>query len=351
MEFHISINPTLYDYSQHEDIVNNFFENEEKKLAKIENHPLYVKLDIQKPRRIFWSILAGNEYPHNDIYIRICQYLVCFINLKISEKTNPKGKEDYDLFFNWSEYLLNNIFTKSYFMEYREEKIEKLLNRYPHQQEMLSIFKVINSKPFADFYEILNFDSPSFWNEFVNYYKQWYSIFEKDVKYIGEELAKCDGKIAYRNVKDIFQIKESHESPNTRTPQNLNYDINSLIRELIHIRNAISHDLFKFEDDGKIILWDQNPAGKITYKEIKTKAELLRLVHKIKILNHGIQNCALHFSISRAIAIAIISRDPKKKNMIICPLCKKVTFKFLRKGMISVKCDNCGYDIPIERWV
>ena len=342
-DLHISILPELYDYTSHEQIVNTYFGNEEKKLKPLEKiKGLF--FDSSKPREIFWLIANGGVYHSDDLYLRIVQYLTQYINLKILEIENRIAYENRVLFKSWNDYLLEKIFSPPYFMEYNETQIYQLVLNFPHQNEMLAMYNRITSKPIIEKDELLSSAIMDYWEQFEREFKLWYGIFEKDVLFIGKELAKEDGRQSYGSLKDVLQIKYSHESPSSRTPQGLNYDINSLIAELIHIRNAIAHNLYEFSDED-VELWDKNRRGIETYRSKKTVSDLYNLRFKLTLLHMGLINSAIHFSITKKITVFIAEKDPKNWKPIYCPICKKTSVHTILKGIKEVTCSYCGFII------
>jgi hypothetical protein len=129
--------------------------------------------------------------------------------------------------------------------------------------------------------------------------------------------------------------------------QGFEYEVNSLIAELIHIRNAIAYNSYEFIDN-KIELWDKNRRGVETCRCTKSVSELYNIRFKLTILHMGLTNSAIHFSINKKIAIFIASKDPQNWKQIYYPICRNISIHTILKGMKEVVCSFCGYSINLH---
>jgi predicted Zn-ribbon and HTH transcriptional regulator len=172
----------------------------------------------------------------------------------------------------------------------------------------------------------------------------------KDSLFIGKEVGRRRGKI-YNKIVDLYQIKQNPTDFNENTPQDPRFDLNSLILELIHIRNSISHHLYKFDQNNqKIELWDENRKHEETFRKNYSKEELIKMEYFLWILNRGLRNQTIYYSIMRKIAKNMAEKEGKK-IMIECPYCLWINFEFISKNIDYIICINCKSKIDYKKLI
>lgn len=235
-------------------------------------------------------------------------------------------------------------------MSFTDKTIEILARLYPHSEEMPSLYQqILHFSEEDDILSRLQRPIIEFWKGFVFKYQIYYSIFERNVLLIGEEVAQQRKRIEYSKLVDVFQLKAKESDKNENTPPKNNIDLNEELFELVHIRNAIAHLKLRFDVENDVItLWDETNKHKETYRKTLSKKDLLQIEYRLFLASLGLEKVAIYYSVIRHLTHEFLKNDPSFKTMFLCPQCRAVFFQFILPDQPSVKCDFCNFEIDLS---
>jgi hypothetical protein len=238
------------------------------------------------------------------------------------------------IFQAWGDYLARHIFQVTIFTNLTIPA--HLYSLFPYRSELPSIYNQILETPFEDWLELIKEPSKVFFKRFREDFSLNFALFSKNIEYLGEELARIDKVERYSNVKDILQLKNDNEPPTARTPIYPDVDLNKLILNSIHIRNAIAHNNYKVEDKS-ITLWDFDRNNNKTWEESFSNNDLYSYQYYLHILNSGIEKVSLRFLIEMELETYL---ERKEKSTIMCEYCHYVNIQII-KVYNPNRCERC----------
>lgn len=171
-------------------------------------------------------------------------------------------------------------------------------------------------------------------NQFKKEFKKFYGIFENKCKYIEKELARLEGRNVQNTMHNIFQLNNANE----RTLPDL---VRDTLKELIHIRNAIAHNLFTDLHNGQVRIRDKNSRDEWTYDKTFIIKNLWNLYYSLIILDRML--------VSMALFLFFIRRVKEKMNSVVTLLCgqcgyvKKICLSPQTKPFDIIICEQCGF--------
>jgi hypothetical protein len=301
------IHDEWFHYKQFKTEINRYFDTVFAKFPRLDKNEKI--RDVVK--KIFWDIVDRGDYPVDNIYYRfVCVFTNSIHYLLLFDM----GEISIDLkncWFAWNAYLNKKIIISGYFLNPDDTIINDIATNFPHQEEITSLYEHITLKDIEPDHERVKKNIVEFWDDFGSRFTLGYELFVKNSLYVGKEINQKRNK-KYKNIIDLYQIKSSSNDLNENSPQEPLFDLNSLIFELAHIRNSISHRLYKFNLDSQTIeLWDKNPDLKETFRKIYSKEELIKMEKFLWILRRGLRNQAMFHSIERRLGEYMANKEGK----------------------------------------
>lgn len=297
-------------------------------------------IDQGRPRRIFWEIVNGTWTESEDVYARIAFHVAYQVNLHILSEEQIISDWVKRLDDSWFSYLHDKIFAP-YSINFKPDVLENLLAMRPITPTLLTLYQVTLSNDPKLLKDLLKPELGflNFWREFLRQYGPYFSLFEKISLYLGEAIGIIEKK-SLDNLYKVYQIHIGPSNPGLRAPVGYAYDLNSMLTELIHLKNAtISHSNYQFlplEKPEKVEIWDESK-GKETSRQVYSRELLYNRLYTLNFLIRGIQRNALYFSFTLSIA----KHNVRYTRSLRCAVCNFQFNAVVTPNKRSVKCPNC----------
>jgi len=241
----------------------------------------------------FWRLsISNNIYINrNNLYEVLSILFMRLYTAEIMFKEKKISDNILLLIVQWQNYCTNRFVPKVF--DISNELVWMISSDFPvpepDAQTSLTLYEESLLDRDSDLKSMLgdsSFETTKRISQFKTEFIKFFGIFENKCKYIERELARLERRNVQTTMHNIFQLN----NVNDRTPPDL---VRYTMRELIHIRNAIAHNLFTDHHNGKVRIRDKNARDELTYDKTVTIRNLWNFYYNLIIFDRMLVSMAL----------------------------------------------------------